>query len=326
MATCSKCDKNGFSLKLDVRGLCPDCQNKRNKELSQQLNALQDFYDKWVVIPNAQAEADRILHEARQQACEIVSEANEAKEEALAEIKAAQAQLETTKADAQRAADCAIIDAQTRIAGMLATASKDFIALAQNRALKSDANRAISAKKMTPMSFTKAAEKAFVSFDLETTGLNASRCEIIEIGAIKYVNMQKEAEFHSLVKPKRGIPASATAINNITNAMVADAPDIADVLPKFLAFVGDMPLVAHNAEFDIGFLERAMILSDISSEIKYADSLAIARKKFKKLDSYRLEAVGEYLGSNITGLHRSLADCAIVGDIVLSDADDTNDI
>ncbi|MBQ8537013.1 MAG: 3'-5' exoribonuclease, partial [Clostridia bacterium] len=321
--------RSGLTLKLDIRDLCPSCQADKNcadmdtiQMQAEKLKTLEAFYEQWKVVPDAHAEEERILAAAHQESERIISDANEYKEKALREIEQAKQQIEKKKEEIQYTADAAVVNAQAHIAALLASASKDFITMGKDRALKDPDCRPSKFKKMTPAAFAKAAEKAFIAFDLETTGLSAARNEIIEIGAIKYVNMEKVAEFNTLVKPRKPIPASATAINNITNAMVEDAPDLATALSGFIAFIEDMPLVAHNADFDVGFLERALIIAGISVDIKYGDSLAIARKKFKGLDSYRLGSVGEFLGSKTIGLHRALADCAIVGDIVCTDESD----
>lgn len=322
MASCISCKKSGLTLKLDIRGLCPDCQALQNNQIADKLAALQAFHDQWVIVPDARAEADRILAQARQDAEQILASTEEDKEKALQQIRQATQQLEKKKEDLQYAADAAVVNAQAHIAALLASASKDFITMGKDRALKDPDCRPSRFKKLTPAAFAKAAEKSFIAFDLETTGLSAAKHEIIEIGAIKYVNMEKAAEFSTLVKPRKPIPPAATAINNITNAMVADAPDLLSALTDFISFIGDDPLVAHNADFDMGFLERALVLSGITIDVKYGDSLAIAKKKFKGLDSYRLGNVGEFLGSKTVGLHRALADCAIVADIVCTDESD----
>src|SRR4051812_36446666 len=101
----------------------------------------------------------------------------------------------------------------------------------------------------------------FVVFDLETTGLSPwGGDEIIEIGAMKlFGNEIDEVNiFHSLVNPRRLISEEATKINGITNEMVAGAPALDEVFPKFLEFVGNAWLVAQNAKFDMGFLMKHM--------------------------------------------------------------------
>jgi DNA polymerase III epsilon subunit family exonuclease len=99
----------------------------------------------------------------------------------------------------------------------------------------------------------------YVVFDFETTGLSPwAGDEIIEIGAMKIFGNQLDEQniFHSLINPKRVIPEEATKVNGITNDMVASAPTLDVVLPKFLDFIGTAWLVAQNAKFDMGFLMK----------------------------------------------------------------------
>ena len=95
----------------------------------------------------------------------------------------------------------------------------------------------------------------YVVVDLETTSKYVNYAEIIEIGALKVVNNEPVDSFSTLVRPDFDIPRSATEINNITNAMVADAPGIRDVMAQFLDFVGNSVLIGHNiASFDVNII------------------------------------------------------------------------
>ncbi|MCU0474544.1 MAG: exonuclease domain-containing protein [Anaerolineae bacterium] len=96
----------------------------------------------------------------------------------------------------------------------------------------------------------------WVAFDLETTGLDARADAIIEIGAVRYRGNEVIGRFESLINPRRAIPDQVTVITNITNEMVAMRPTLDVVLPDFLAFVGDVPVVAHNAWFDVNFIRQ----------------------------------------------------------------------
>lgn len=97
-------------------------------------------------------------------------------------------------------------------------------------------------------------ETEFVVFDLETTGLNPSQHEIIEIGAVKIKAGEKIDEFKSFINPGVKIPAKITEITGINDRMVKDAPGLAEVINDFIEFAGDGVLVAHNADFDYGFI------------------------------------------------------------------------
>ena len=96
----------------------------------------------------------------------------------------------------------------------------------------------------------------WVAFDLETTGLDPRADAIIEIGAVKYRGSEAIGRFETLVNPRRAIPDQVTVITSITNEMVAGQPSLEEVLPAFLDFVGNLPVVAHNAWFDVNFMRQ----------------------------------------------------------------------
>ncbi len=122
----------------------------------------------------------------------------------------------------------------------------------------------------------------FVVFDTETTGLSPAKDRIVELSAIRFVDGIPTEIFETLVNPEREISPETSAINQITDDMVADAPTISEVLPSFEAFVGKSPLVAHNLEFDIKFLfYSGSIITDTPR--KYYDTLAQSQKMLKKM-------------------------------------------
>lgn len=170
---------------------------------------------------------------------------------------------------------------------------------------------------LAPAAFRRAASRGYVVFDLETTGLNRAKDKIIEIAAIKFDDSGNEAErFTTLINPEISIPPAASAINHITDDMVRSAPLIWEdsALPAFLAFVGDLPLIAHNAEFDIAFL-RAAIGDMFVARISYGDSLAMCRKAYS-LPGYRLEDVATHLGFGVAQSHRAMGDCEMLAFVV----------
>lgn len=121
----------------------------------------------------------------------------------------------------------------------------------------------------------------YVVFDVETTGLAPSKDRIIELAAIRFVNGEPTELFETLVNPEREIPQEASAINGITDDMVANAPTIAQILPSFEEFVGKSNLVAHNMEFDLKFMYYSgSIITDVKR--KYYDTLEQAQKLLKK--------------------------------------------
>lgn len=99
---------------------------------------------------------------------------------------------------------------------------------------------------------------AFVVFDLETTGLEPKRERIVEIGAVKFDRRGPVGRFSVLINPGIPMPPAASRVNGITDDMLAGQPSLDEVLPDFLRFVGQAPLIAHNAAFDCSFLNAAL--------------------------------------------------------------------
>lgn len=150
---------------------------------------------------------------------------------------------------------------------------------------------------------------AFIVLDLETTGLDAQLEGIIEIAAVRLVDGREQAVYQTLTRPEVEISAESQAIHGISAEMVADAPPVAAVLDEFLAFIGDAPLVAHNAPFDVGFLNRALALAGKPPLANVAyDTLEIARELFPGQRSYKLEALCRLFGYEATHFHRALDD------------------
>ena len=134
--------------------------------------------------------------------------------------------------------------------------------------------------------------KDFIAIDTETTGLNCGGNDIIEICAIKFIDFKPTEIFHSYLKPRKPISPAATDINNITDSMVENAPTFAQIKPCLQSFIGNYPLVAHNAAFDMKFLHVSGL--DLSKhKEKVYDTLKLSKLKIKnmdgtKLDSYKL--------------------------------------
>lgn len=151
----------------------------------------------------------------------------------------------------------------------------------------------------------------YTVLDLETTGLNASESEIIEIGAIKYRDGAEVSRFHSYVKPTAPIPPESTAINHITNAMVSNAPAFDEVFRDFMRFIDKDVLIAHNAVFDIGFLQTRSQMQ-LSNEV--IDTLSLARSWIKGLLNYKLETLKQFMGVSAIS-HTALGDCEVTGKV-----------
>jgi DNA polymerase-3 subunit epsilon len=158
----------------------------------------------------------------------------------------------------------------------------------------------------------------FIAFDLETTGTVPGVDQICEIGAVKFVNGVVDSVFATLVDPGRPIPPGASAVNGITDDMVAGKPKIETLLESFAEFCGDDIMVAHNAPFDAQFL-----ISDIKKHELGApkgiilDTLPVARKVFPGLPNYKLGTLIQHLKIPSGEFHRAQADATYCGHMFL---------
>jgi DNA polymerase-3 subunit alpha (Gram-positive type) len=148
----------------------------------------------------------------------------------------------------------------------------------------------------------------FVVVDIETTGLCFDDDEIIEIGAVKIYNNEILDRFSSFVKPKRPVPTNIINLTGITNDMLKSAPSIEQILPSFMEFLGEGIFVAHNAEFDSGFIRRETIKLGISFDNKILDTLALSRIVFSKLKNHRLNTLAKELNIKMGSHHRAVDD------------------
>ena len=157
----------------------------------------------------------------------------------------------------------------------------------------------------------------YIVFDLETTGLSPNSNEIIEIGATKISNRKIVDNFQMFVKPKGSIPVNITTLTGIDNYMVKDAPEIETALPQFMAFIGDNPIVAHNASFDCSFINAAS--SEIGIEINnpVIDTLRFSRLLLPKQKKHKLDAVAKYFKISQENHHRADDDARVTASILL---------
>ena len=152
-------------------------------------------------------------------------------------------------------------------------------------------------------------EEEFVVFDIETTGLNSHTNEIIEIGAVKIKAGRIVDRYSQLINPGRPIPYHITEITSITDEQVANEPKIDEVIGKFVDFVGDAVLVAHNAPFDMGFIKRDIKkYLNIDLECSVIDTLQMARDLFPDLKKYGLGDLNKTLGLALEKHHRAVDD------------------
>jgi DNA polymerase III epsilon subunit family exonuclease len=151
----------------------------------------------------------------------------------------------------------------------------------------------------------------FVILDLETTGLNSANDEIIEFGAIRVtLNSENQVTFRTLVKPQRKVPRKITEITGITQEMVEnEGIPLGDALSQFIEFIGDLPLVTYNAEFDMGFLYSAATKHGVVINNRYTCALKRARRAWPGLPSYRLAGLAKMGKLSDEDTHRAFGDC-----------------
>jgi len=152
----------------------------------------------------------------------------------------------------------------------------------------------------------------YIIFDIETTGLDSSYDEIIEIGAIRIENNKVVSKFQSLVKPNIEIDDYISELTGITNDMVKNAPKIEDVLPQFMEFVGNEILIGHNVNFDINFIYDNLYINNYKVlKNDFIDTMRLARKLLPDLSHHRLIDLADYFNIDFSNNHRALRDCEI---------------
>lgn len=161
-----------------------------------------------------------------------------------------------------------------------------------------------------------------IVFDTETTGLDpADGHRVVEIGALELINhMPTGATFHEYINPRRSMPAEAFAIHGISDGDLAGKPYFEDIAAAFIAFIGDACLVAHNASFDIKFLNFELLRAgqrDLSAN-KTIDTLEVARKKFPGAQN-SLDGLSRRFGVDTSQRvkHGALLDSEILADVYL---------
>ena len=155
-------------------------------------------------------------------------------------------------------------------------------------------------------------DDTYVVFDLETTGFSSEHDRIIEIGAVKYQNRRRVDSFSCFVNPEIPIPFRIEKLTGINDSMVIDAQTIEEVLPKFIEFCEGAVLVAHNADFDSGFIKtKAKQVMGIDKEYTVVDTVALARVLLPQLNRYKLDTVAKAVGVSLENHHRAVddADC-----------------
>ena len=151
-------------------------------------------------------------------------------------------------------------------------------------------------------------DTTYCVLDLETTGFSFRTEKITEIGIMKIKNGEVLDEFSCFVNPEKPIPQRVVEVTNITDDMVKDAETIDKVFPKMMEFIGDSVLVAHNADFDIGFLKYNATELGYTLDNTYLDTLRLAKELFPDYKKYKLGIIAENLGIKVEVAHRALDD------------------
>ncbi len=156
-------------------------------------------------------------------------------------------------------------------------------------------------------------DEEFVAFDLETTGLSSRTDEIIEIGAVRMRGDREIARYQTFVDPGRPLERKISELTGITDSMLVGAPKLEQVLPEFLDFVGDSILVAHNADFDTGFIRAACEKLGRPYVYTSADTLILAQNLMPQLGKFKLDVVSNALSLPEFQHHRAADDAVTCG-------------
>lgn len=161
-----------------------------------------------------------------------------------------------------------------------------------------------------------------IILDTETTGLDpATGDRVIEVAAVELVNLLPTgATFHRLIDPERDIPAEASRIHGFTNADLVGKPKFAEIAAEMLAFLGDAPIVAHNAPFDFGFLDAELLRAGFPklNRALMIDSLMLAKERYPGMPN-SLDALCRRLGvdNSMRAAHNAILDCNLLAQVYL---------
>jgi DNA polymerase-3 subunit epsilon/ATP-dependent DNA helicase DinG len=149
--------------------------------------------------------------------------------------------------------------------------------------------------------------QSIVSIDIETTGLDPERDAIIEVGAVRFSGNRVEAEWSSLINPRRHVPEFITSLTGIDDAMLRQAPSFRAVAPVIESFVGGAHILGHNIRFDLGFLQKGLSIGGMN----VVDTYQLAAVLLPSAGRYNLGALGKELGVPLPATHRALDDARV---------------
>jgi len=149
--------------------------------------------------------------------------------------------------------------------------------------------------------------ESIIALDIETTGLNPENDAITEIGAVRFSGRRVEAEWNTLINPRKRIPPEITQLTGITDAMVRNAPTIHEVLEDLDHFVGDAPILGHNVRFDLTFLRK----QGLFRHNEPLDTYDMASILLPSAGRYNLGALAQFLGILLPATHRALDDARV---------------
>ncbi len=163
----------------------------------------------------------------------------------------------------------------------------------------------------------------YVVFDVETTGLSAAYDTIIELAAVKVKDGEIIDTFESFANPHHPLSETTTRLTGITDEMVQNAPEVSDMIAKYVAFIGDAVMVAHNASFDMGFFYEACRRAKIEvTPYPVIDTLELARVLYPELRSHRLNTLAKKFNIELTQHHRAIYDTEATAALFLKFLDD----
>ena len=157
----------------------------------------------------------------------------------------------------------------------------------------------------------------YVVFDIETTGLNETSDDIIEIGAVRVSDDKVISTFQSFVNPHRPLPFEIKNLTGIDDIDLVNADGIEKVLPEFLEFAKDSVIVAHNAEFDTGFIRKECKKQGYDFNPTIIDTVILGRLLVPKLKNYKLDTLAKYFKVELLNHHRADQDAACTAHILL---------